>query len=87
MDYCLAVKLTITSKGTQRTDVHWVTTDTGTVKIDGNEYVKVIGTSVWDNAKYKEGWLDKDGSSYAPIEDLIGLRAFQNDEPEVKKNK
>ena len=87
VDYCLAVKLTITSKGTQRTDVHWVTTDTGTVKIDGNEYVKVIGTSVWDNAKYKEGWLDKDGSSYAPIEDLIGLRAFQNDEPEVKKNK
>ena len=27
------------------------------------------------------------GSNFEAIEDLIGLRVFQNDEPEVKKNK
>ena len=89
-DYCLAVKFNITYKNSQRQDVHWVTTDRGTVNIDGGEYVKVIGTnSKYDNGNYREGWIDKDGVTYAPIEQLAGVRAFQNDESEkdVKKNK
>ncbi len=89
-NYCLAVKLFITYGVNRNTSEHWVSTEGTTVKINGKEYVKVIGSNKTDNGTCRYGWLDKDGSTYAPIDQIIGLRAFRNDEPEVvntKKNK
>ncbi len=84
-DYCLAVKFEIPPKTESgKTWPHWVTTDTGTVNIDGEEYVKVIGThSKWDCEASRKGWIDRDGATYAPIDQLKGVRAFQNDEKET----
>ena len=84
-DYCLAVKFEIPPKTESgKTWPHWVTTDTGTVNIDGEEYVKVIGThSKWDCEASRKGWIDRDGATYAPIDQLRGVRAFQNDEKET----
>ena len=51
--------------------------------LDDGEYVKIIGThATWDCEEKRRGWIDRDGATYAPIEQLKGVRAFQNNEKE-----